>query len=145
VSHKEEEWTYGGIRFYQGKRYQAWILPEGGKERLFKASGTFAVGGIYNVNVERRPDGISMIGTPKWVGGGGHVQDRELRADIEAKHAAGMAAYNAHRQEQAAMKEDSVIDDVINATANAIRRAPMNQRVALAAYVIAQINKRIWS
>lgn len=50
-----EEWTYGGLRIFQGKRVHIWI-DQNDQELHYSEGGSFLVGGIYAVETERTAD-----------------------------------------------------------------------------------------
>lgn len=83
-----ETWRYAGVRINDGKRTTAWQPPEGGLLYFALRSADYAVGGLYEVQAERKADGkITLWGVPRFMAG-----DRDDRTDDEQEQAAQWAA-----------------------------------------------------
>jgi hypothetical protein len=59
-----ERWVFGGSRADNCKRYHCWVDAQG-TTRLYKATGRFVVGSIYETTVQRHDNGrVTLYGTP---------------------------------------------------------------------------------
>lgn len=137
-----ERWVFGGTRVGQGnRRIHEWIGP--GAERLhYKASGSYAVGSVYEVRVVRRDDGgVTKYGTPRYAGE--QTADTELFDELAARHRAAEVTLGLAARERAAKRHDPV-EVAITRLADLAARVPPSQRVTFATYVSTRLI-RAWS
>lgn len=63
----DETWAYAGVRLdTKNRRIHAWQDPTTGTLRYWSDRGSYSIGSLYVMRVERTGDGIVRIGLPSW-------------------------------------------------------------------------------
>lgn len=133
-----ERWTFGGTRLNAKKaRVHEWIDPSGA-ELGFKARGQQSVGCVYEVKVERKPNGgVSLyMGQHRYVG---PSEDVHLREQLFVRHRAAETELALIQRERRA-KADDPLELAIDRLAYLIRHTQnSHQRTSLVAYVMRRL------
>lgn len=130
-----ERWTFGGSRVSKGKRVHAWIDPTG-RELWFSATGSYSPGAVYEVQVVRNGERVTLRGRPDFTGT--KSADSDLHASIAAQHKAAELELQRRAREQKIKRDDPVemaIEHLVRMAAN----IPPSQRLGFAAYVAGRV------
>ncbi|WP_203902852.1 hypothetical protein [Virgisporangium aliadipatigenens] len=137
-----ERWIYGGLRLNGTKQVHAW-LPEPpantplGEELWYGHRGRWVVGGIYQANVARHEQRVSLHGRPsRWLQ---RYEDRTAvgRWEVLDRQARDTVAQLA--LERRAAKDTALAEALAPLLAIAATLRTGEQRRALLAYVTAQV------
>lgn len=131
-----ERWVFGGSRVAGGnKRVHEWV-DASGEALWYNAKGSYAVGGLYNVEVRRGVDRVTKVGTPTYTGE--QTEDDELRDRLSASHRAAELRLSLAARERAA-KEDDPLEQAIRRLVELATHVPRPQRNAFAVYVATRL------
>ncbi len=131
----DENWTYGGRRVLEGKRYHAW--QDGtGRERYYAKSAATVIGGRYVVTVSREGRNTWLHGEPRYTG---EQVDERTRREMEALDIAAMAVLAAKTRERNDARRKALDDALRPLVDLAAKVAFGHERDAFLAYVIRRI------
>ena len=131
---RTERWVFGGSRIHNGRRTHEWIDAEGTR-LAYKAKGSYAIGGIYEVRVVRQGDRITRYGVPVFTG---DRTDQALADKLSAQHRAAEQALDLAARERA-VKRDDAVELAITRLAKLAQQVPISQRTAFAVYVAMRV------
>lgn len=100
-----ESWVYvGRVPTVSGKVYHKWLRPDGEHSLFAKITGS--IGGVYEVDITRQPDGaITLHGNPKYIRPSSSITAEDLaqwRADDRAA-----AAHKDRESAEAKLRKES--------------------------------------
>jgi len=134
-----ERWVFGGSRVGKGdKRMHCWVDPDG-RHLMFKASGRFTVGSVYEARVTRNDDGVTLHGTPRYTG---DRADDDLHGTLSARHRAAEVALDLTARERADKRADP-LEHAIARLCDLAADVPASQRTGFAVYVATRLT-RAW-
>jgi hypothetical protein len=134
-----EQWIFGGSVIHSGRRAHLWLDPTG-RELVYAAQGSYAVGYVYDVHVTRQGDRVTRHGRPTSTG---DTADDATRDSLAARHRATETTLDVQRRDRAARRDDPV-ERAIAHLCDLAARVPQSQRTAFAAYVAVRL-ARSWS
>lgn len=110
TGYQPETWAYAGVRIdSKGKRIHAWRDPAGGKLRLWPDRGSFVIGGLYEVKIDRRDDGMYRSGSPVYAGGRYEDTAEVTRWQVESE--AAERRLRSEAAERKAKKDGGPVDE----------------------------------
>jgi hypothetical protein len=138
-----ERWVFGGSRADNGKRYHCWVDAHG-TTRLYKATGRFVVGSIYETTVQRHDNPatagrVTLYGTPRYTG---DRADKDLHGTLAAQHRAAEVALDLAARERADKRADP-LEHAIARLCELAAKVPASQRTGFAVYVATRLT-RAW-
>lgn len=129
-----EQWVYGGIRVWDGKRVHAWIDPAG-RELLYahKRGSNRAIGSFYTAQVSRHDGTTRLHNEPTYTG---EQADDDLRRHLWAADTAARAHLARLAQERNDARRNALDEAVepVLAVARTLKTGP--DRDAFTAYVL---------
>ncbi|MBO0759067.1 MAG: hypothetical protein J2P54_24755 [Bradyrhizobiaceae bacterium] len=133
-----EQWIFGGTRVgSKDRRWHLWIGPDA-EPMHFKASGSYAVGSIYDVKVTRLNGKATMHGHPVYMGM--QSEDDDLIDSLSAKHRAAEETLRLLAKERAAKRDDPV-ELAIARLCDLAANVPASQRGTFAQYVTYRLTR----
>jgi hypothetical protein len=137
MSRTPERWIYGGVHVSgKGKRVHAWIDP-GGHEHVYADTGSYVIGGIYDVEVDRENANLTRT-APKYTGE--RIADDDRRRELYAADQFARAQLARLAMERGDAKRDELAGllDPLREFAATLRTSA--ERDAFAAMVLRTIN-----
>lgn len=132
-----ERWTYAGIRVTaKNQRTHAWLSADG-DEHWYSDTGSFVIGGLYDVEVERKDDHLIRT-RPQYTGQ--KISDDQRRKELFVKDQLARTRLGRLAMERTDAKQDELASLLEPLSEFAATLRTRDQRDAFAVMVLRTIN-----